>query len=369
MYTIFRLSAEINEAVRRMTHLASEKLYALQKNGICPGFPTPRVLFSDLTERKQLGFYDLSSNTMVLSDDLVGLPDEMQNVMLHELAHAVDFSVNGNSAHDGAFHRICDVLGVDPDFSGAVAKQSIEKREVRRDKIRKLLNLGSSSFASEAESAILKARELIEKWGVDEEDDKDEIWAVEVTDEKRKTSWISHLGYAVAMITGAYPLFMHGAHLTFYGSRDQVEAAMYIWDALCQTIGLRTAEIVKRMRTPKAGPLLSSNAQPELFGEWLDLVQYEEQEKKRLQSVRIERNQIRDGIVLGFQKKLKEGSCRTMTVRSSSNEAKLKRITSVRPVSVHLGCRRGSAFRSGYEEGEKMDIPERQAQVRRICAA
>lgn len=369
MYTIFKLSAEINGAVRRMTHLAGEKLYALQKNGICPGFPTPRVLFSDLSDRHQLGYYELATNTMVLSEELIGLDDEMQNVMLHELAHAVDHAVNGNSAHDGAFHRICEVLGVSPDFSGAVARRSIEKREVRRDKIRKLLSLGTSSFENEAESAILKARELMEKWGVDEEDGRDEIWAVEVSDDKRKTSWISHLGYAVAMITGAYPLFMHGAHLTFYGSRDQVEAAMYIWDALCQTIGLRTAEIVKRMRTPKAGPLLSSNAQPELFGEWLDLVQYEEQEKKRLQSVRIERNQIRDGIALGFQRKLKGGSCRTMTVRSSSNEAKLRRITSVRPVSVHLGCRRGSAFRSGYEEGKKMDIPERQARTRRICAA
>ena len=83
-------------------------------------FRVPSVIFGELCG-SELGHYDSSQHLIAIDISLTAdsREDDMQNVFLHELAHALDTALNGSSAHDATFHEVCKNLGVDEKFSYA----------------------------------------------------------------------------------------------------------------------------------------------------------------------------------------------------------------------------------------------------------
>lgn len=366
--TIFKVSARTIAARNELSTLGNAKMWKIYTNTAVSSYTIPKLLFAE-TPGDVLGYYEKGQNIIVLSESLIGLPS-MTEVYLHELAHYVDTLINGDSAHDATFRKVCEILGVDESFSCAKVKTDIETYESRKQKIRKLLNLGSSDFQNEAESAMLKARSLMEKWDVSLSDDEDSIFGVQVTQASRKEAWIGYLGYAVSMITGAYCIFMNGCNLHFYGSRMQVEAAMYIWDELCRTVGIKCEEIVeciRKTREPDTYVFVPAGEQATL-DEYAEFAEKEARYMK-FRNLKANRSQIKAGIASGFQQKLRDQKSREITLRAKTNEQKLIRIT-----STEIQCGRksrsehGILFREGREIGKRMDMPSGGNRIRRIEA-
>lgn len=127
----------------------------LQKNR----FTFPSIIFSELLGN-ELGHYDPSQHLIVIDISLSSdsRSEDLENVYLHELAHAIDFVIHKGSKHDSMFASICKALGVDDEFS--CAKVNLPKANVK-SKIDKLLALSKSDFEEEASSALNKAKQLM----------------------------------------------------------------------------------------------------------------------------------------------------------------------------------------------------------------
>ena len=168
---IYLLSKEVTKATDELNILAHKK-----------GVKAPKILFSALEASDKLGYYDPSQDLIVLTEELLGdaATEMRENVFLHELAHYVDYLHNHNSAHDATFGAICNGLGVDPDYSYAVVRGYIEKKQNMQKKVEKLVALSSSDFEGEAESAINKAKALMEKYSIDyTTEGKEEIYGID----------------------------------------------------------------------------------------------------------------------------------------------------------------------------------------------
>ena len=375
--TIFKISKEINLIIIKLTNLAKERLGKLRDDKIIGYFTVPNIMFANISELKLHGYYEPDQHLIVLSESLVGLQYNLENIFLHELAHYVDFLINGNSHHDMPFKEICNLLGVDEGYNSAKTRFVLEDKEKKMIKIQKLLSLGTSDFKEEAESAILKAQELMEKWGLDNpNEEKDELYGVQVTDNGRRASWISFLGYAVSMITGAYSIFTN-KNLYFYGTEEQVEVAMYIFDMLSQTINEKCEEIVLAMKKENEIPPpveFSYKDVPTLF----EFAAFTEQAKERENKIykinhgftqKPNRVQIKAGIVSGFQQKLRSEKGKALIQRSQNNMAKLKRINDWKITTHKSSITNSNGFERGKAEGKNISIPEnnRNSIVKRIA--
>lgn len=324
--TIFKVSSEILQTINSLKGLMAVKLNDLRDKGIIGYVYWPKILFSDISETQHLGLYDRKQNLIVLSTALLGYENSIKNVFLHELAHFLDHSLNATSRHDKTFSDICRLLDVDESYLGANARISIEETEKKKSKIQKLLNLSTSDFEKEAESAILKAQALMEKWDIKIDEKKEELYGVQVLNENKSQRWASHLGYSVCMITGCFSIFQGNGKLFYYGTEDQVEAALYIFDSLVQTIENRCEIIVKALKA------VNPNA-------------------------RISRLRIKDGISLGFQEKIKEQNNTQLMIRFNSNCETYKRIYDGKIVYKRQYNFCGNGFQMGKSAGKNIDIP------------
>lgn len=366
MMTVYMVSRKTQESTEYLRDLAFGKLADLRQRGIIGYNPVPKILFADLSMTTMLGYYERKQDLIVLDEGLLDTQETLENVFLHELAHYVDTVLNSDSRHDMTFRNICLALGCEEEFSHAKVAAERRKREDRRAKIEKLMALSQSDFRCESESAMLKARQLMEKWDISVEDEEDRIYGVQMSEAGKREAYVSHLGYAVSRITGAFPVFV-GKNIHFFGTRTQVEAAMYVYDSLMQTIGKRTEQIIERMKNPVCA-FTSENEQP-TFGEYIAFL--DSQKKKKGPAPRISRAQIKDGIVLGFQKKLRETESREIVLRVQNNEQKYKRISEARLTKGHTRTTRSEGFYNGYREGLKLEVPSGRGQdmTRRLEAS
>ena len=106
--------------------------------------------------------------------------DVVLNVLKHEMAHQICSQIFKvpNDGHGEIFQRVCNMIGLDPAFRSAsgdlpegikyVDNPGPETREARRftEKIRKLLALAQSSNEHEANLAMAKAAELMDKYNL-----------------------------------------------------------------------------------------------------------------------------------------------------------------------------------------------------------
>lgn len=203
-------------------------------------FRVPKVIFGDLCGH-ELGHYDSSQHLIAI--DLSLTPEcreeDMQNVFLHELAHAIDTAINGASAHDNTFREICKNLGVNENFS--YAKVSISNQNKMKSKIDKLLALSTSDYENEASAALSKAKELMLTSGLSYlySDDEDQLYGCILERSGRLDTYKKNLISFISRITGAFNFIStsNGKKIiNIFGSLDQVETTMYVYNDLIYKI-------------------------------------------------------------------------------------------------------------------------------------
>lgn len=130
---------------------------------------------------RQLGSWRRDSRCIAVSRELIELQswNVVLQVLKHEMAHQYCDEVEGSTSaavHGEIFQRACERLGVLPEYRNpaVVTEDMLEAIKLQGDdksrsarvfaKVEKLLALGGSSHIHEAELALEKARQLIEKY-------------------------------------------------------------------------------------------------------------------------------------------------------------------------------------------------------------
>lgn len=333
MNHIYLLSEEVTRVVEELMSFGSKAKLKL-KVAIPSG--TPMIMFANL-EENELGHYDPSQNFIVLSTDLLGddVAEIRKNVYLHELAHWADFMINKTSGHDKTFRDICLDLGADADYSRATVKDYFDKREKVRSKVEKLIALSSSDFEEESNSAIIKAQTLMEKYNLKytEKDSENEIFGVDVYSASRMDVWRRLLMGVISDITGTFYLTHYtrkGKTLSFFGSAEQTESALYLWEQLVYNI---------------------------------------EQEFKKIKATIVgvvKPAEIHNGIVLGLRRKVSGSTCSSLVPSQIKNEKIYCRITGAKISHTTMKSGSSSQFRAGLASGSSMSVPSGKTIVKRI---
>ncbi len=170
----------------------------------------------------------------IIEDILLGSPEkDMENIFLHELAHALDWYLYKASGHGQTFRECCRMLGALPEFSRSHVRLSIDKQNSRREKIKKLMALSSSPFENEAAEAIKKAQKLMIEGNIPPEVDDKRIYTADLYEAKRLPFWTRELAWYASSSSGVYNVIITGNEsriITVHGSVEEIELALYIFD-------------------------------------------------------------------------------------------------------------------------------------------
>ncbi len=212
------------------------------------------IFFAHMEKEEKLGAFLPSDEIIILSEELLNYPiGVIKNIFLHECAHAVDHIFNPSmTGHSSYFRDICDKLGVEKGFEKAKLKEDITLKAKKREKLDKLMALTSSSFENEALIALEKARELIEKAKLEDDMDslekEEKIYMVDLYEKKRIATYITYISAIVTDSTGTYNVKNHTGEsviLRAYGSLEQCESALYLFDYLLCALDNEVARLRK----------------------------------------------------------------------------------------------------------------------------
>ena len=138
-----------------------------------------KPLFSLGNSSSRLGYWAPNRNEICISRDFVlNHPwDAVREVLLHEMAHQMAYLVfhsEDEKPHGPSFQKACSCLRAEPKASGrynALDEKVFNSINSHNDgrllRIIKLLALAESQNPHEAEAAMVKAHELIEKYNID----------------------------------------------------------------------------------------------------------------------------------------------------------------------------------------------------------
>ncbi len=138
-----------------------------------------KPLFSLGEMKERLGYWSRERREICLSRNLVfNHPWEaVRDVLLHEIAHQFASEIlnsAGEPAHGPTFKTACNMLRAAPEASGAY--RTLEEKLAHTEgasedrimlKVKKLMALSTSRNSHEAEAAMAKAHQLIEKHNID----------------------------------------------------------------------------------------------------------------------------------------------------------------------------------------------------------
>lgn len=138
-----------------------------------------KPLFSLRDMKNRLGYWHRQKHEICLSRAFVlNHPwDTVVEVLLHETAHQLADTVlgaYGETPHGPTFQKACHLLRANPEASGSyetlhdrIANQRVKSEDKIMVRVKKLMALAESQNQHEAEAAIAKAHELIEKYNID----------------------------------------------------------------------------------------------------------------------------------------------------------------------------------------------------------
>ncbi|MBQ0070308.1 MAG: DUF2786 domain-containing protein, partial [Spirochaetales bacterium] len=202
--------------------------------------------FAPPLQKTNLGRFESEGRLIILSEELLEEPfPVVQNIFLHELAHALDYALHGScSGHSPLFREYCAVLGVEEGFEKAKVKNALRSQKDLSRKVEKLLALTSSPFENEALEALSKAQKLIAKGALEEKEEnrkKDErIYTVDLYEAGRTPLYCVWLMSFTGSATGCFLVKcqgeLGGKVTRAYGTLEQVEAALYLFDYLTSSL-------------------------------------------------------------------------------------------------------------------------------------
>lgn len=200
--------------------------------------------------------YEIGINKLFLLEN----DEEIINLLRHELAHYMTFLEYGEHvpSHGKEFRSICKRYGWPTEI--AYAQIPIEKAVKNHriaEKVRKLLSLAESHHTKEAESATLKAKELLLKYNLSLHETEEETVVKRVFEQKRSSAKLQAIAEILRTFF-VYPIFNHGKnslYLEIIGERVNVEVAEYV----AHFLGAHFEELWKKRETPLKG-LAAKNA-------------------------------------------------------------------------------------------------------------
>ncbi len=137
-----------------------------------------KPLFSLQNMDGRWGYWSLTRNEICLSRKLVHHYSwaAVCEILRHEISHQFSEQVlnaQNEPPHGPSFHRACHLLRANPKASGnfspvdnRIAEEAVKPEDRILIRVKKLMNLAQSRNQHEAESAMLKAHELIRKYNV-----------------------------------------------------------------------------------------------------------------------------------------------------------------------------------------------------------
>lgn len=341
MTDIYVINEDIKKMISELKDMGLTKVYSNENTWWLSGFP--EVIFSELDGDTRLGYFSGEQNLIVLSSILTAdnLEEERKSIFLHELAHWMVYNKFGSGTpdHGYAFRKACETLGVPEEYEGATARiqEWASKQKKAVSKVKKLIALSSSPFEAEADSAIAKAKEMSDQYSLQyllEDDNR--LFGLDLNTYKRLDSWKTSLSRLVADLSGCYRIIMRsykGSHISYYGSREQVESALYF----------------------------------QLYFEEALNNEYQKN-RSRLHGI-TEKNHFLDGLVYSLYMKAFSGGRTTSIIRSQKKtQERYTQIYRGKIFTTYSSARAGRGYSLGNSVGKGMNIPSRQSacKVRRI---
>lgn len=164
----------------RILHgLSMEWDFAARQLHLSHGFKLRKPLFSLKPQKQKLASWDSSKREICFSHAFVYHHSwgDIKDVLLHEMAHQLTsefFNATNETAHGKHFQKACQLLRANPKASGnypPLSERILDPVADENDKImfriQKLLALAESNHIHEAEAALSKAHQLIEKYNID----------------------------------------------------------------------------------------------------------------------------------------------------------------------------------------------------------
>ena len=159
------LSCEWDNAIGGLDH-------SLRERCLKPAFSLKNM-------KNRWGYWNREKRLICLSRNLVldHSWDCAKEILLHEMAHQIAEEVLGSDKeppHGPAFQRACNLLRANPEASGKypllderVSGDAVRTEDKIMLRVKKLMALAQSNNRHEAEVAMAKAHEIIEKYNVD----------------------------------------------------------------------------------------------------------------------------------------------------------------------------------------------------------
>lgn len=197
----------------------------------------------------RLGYFDPDFYELGFHEILMRLPfGEQMNIIRHELAHYLLYLTHGPgtiAAHGPEFREFCRSYGWSEEVGRASMeippsdRTSVEESAPLR-KIRKLMALGTGSNVFEAESAMLKARELLVKYGAEKStlEPEEEVAFVKTVFQKKKIDAKLQAIARILQTFFVYPVFRKGTgicRLDILGSELHIKIADHVAIVLDRT--------------------------------------------------------------------------------------------------------------------------------------
>lgn len=200
-------------------------LSALQKEAhallIKAGYHT-RITLVAFEHPEKLGYFDANYFEIGLNKLLLFSPQAIE-VLKHEIAHLLSYLKTGTLCHGTDFKLTCADLGLSVDMSRA------ESQLKQYDRVEKLFRLAERGSLHEAESALLKAQELIHKYQLEKApvSDEEEFIVCRSLSASRTSAKLQAIATIVRTL-GVSPVMNHvktGVVLELFGSPLNVTIA------------------------------------------------------------------------------------------------------------------------------------------------
>lgn len=245
MERIIKVIGEEEEKVRKKLLEEEVKIKEIIEKEFPIKSPTiTGFFFAPPYKKNELGVFISSDRCILLNEELIkGDYNITKNVFIHEYSHSVDYALRNNSLHDSFFKEICNKLGIDEGFEKAKITSTIMKKESIKQKVEKLISLSSSPFKEESLSALKKAKELMEKEGIKEWEEKkgkeEKIYFVDLVSNKRIVSYKYYTARIASLLSNTLLVkinYRPMKTLRIYGGIEECEMCLYFFDYLLSSL-------------------------------------------------------------------------------------------------------------------------------------
>ncbi len=339
------LSTECNLIVKRNRFQLNNYLY-----------PLKIIIF---TGQNKIGYFEQSTYQIGLNENLLYETRDhiLKDILRHELAHFLTFIHYPTAkAHGVEFQETC----IKYRWDKSISKSSMDIKTYKQDvvanlenervlsKVKKLLNLASSTNEHEAELATVKANKLLLKHNLqfgELELDEENLYVKRVMKTKKRNSKISAI-YDILKTFYVNPVLRYakdGVYLEVCGTMLNIELSDYVTDFLDQKLDelwlkTKTEKKLKGLRAKNSFFTgLAKGYESKIYNSQSE---FTEKEKK---SLTIYRNKM-DTKVRKIYKSLSSSSCNSSIDQNAFNSGKKVGIS----LSINKGLKSKTSKLLGY---------------------